>query len=100
MSKIIVLSEIWISEAEKSFFQIPGYSLFINSNERFRAGGVAVYCHSSIEEVVPTVINCESADFLEIRFKELGYDFILLAVYRLYQFPISLFLLIFIKFTC
>lgn len=92
LPEIIILTEIWISENEKQFYEIPNYISYIKSNEEYRAGGVIVYVKSYIK-----VINCkpvifQSADVLELNFNFNSSSFLLLAVYRLQSFSKHLFL--------
>lgn len=42
LPEIIILTGIWISSCESSLYEHPNYTLFINSSEESRAGGVSV----------------------------------------------------------
>lgn len=90
--QIIVLTEIWIDSNETDLYNIINYNSFFNTNNKYRAGGVAIYIQSNCNEIKISNIKFNSSDIIELSFKMLGYDFILLAVYRLQQQPIELFL--------
>jgi hypothetical protein len=89
---IIILSEIWINNDEAGFYSIAGFDLFLNANDSYRAGGVAVFVKKGyvtiIEEEKPLI---QSADMLRIKFIFNGEIFNLLAIYRLHNYSINLF---------
>lgn len=91
--EIIVLSEIWISQQETNFYEIPNYVSFLKANEYCKAGGIKIYVKSTIE-----VINCcplvfQSADVLKIEFKVNTQIFTLIAIYRLHSVNKNVFLI-------
>lgn len=90
---IIVLSEIWINSNESNLFNIPDYKLFLKCNDRYRAGGVAVFIKntSSLVNVSHINLNFQTADVLLISFKYLGHQFRLLSIYRLQMYTEKLF---------
>lgn len=91
--QIIVLTEIWVDSNETYLYNIPNYNSFFNCNDSYRAGGVVVYFHSNFNVVnMSNNVKFVSADTIELSFKFLGYDFLLLAVYRLQQQSAQLFL--------
>ncbi|KAG8296261.1 hypothetical protein J6590_060257 [Homalodisca vitripennis] len=62
------MSEIWITEAEVKFYQIPGFSCFACCNETYRAGGSLVYVNTNIIPAARVVCRLETADCTVIEF--------------------------------
>lgn len=47
--EIIALSEIWIKNNVKQFYEIPIYVSFLNTNAELRAGGVILCLESNLK---------------------------------------------------
>lgn len=62
LPEIIILTGIWISSCESSLYEHPNYTLFINSSEESRAGGVAVYISSCVSVRDFVNVNITSAN--------------------------------------
>lgn len=93
LPKIIILSEIWISDSELDFYQIPNYKNYSKTNEEYRAGGVTVYIHMSLSEsVVLLTANFVTADALLLNFIYNNRVIHLLALYRLQKYTVETFL--------
>lgn len=84
----IILTEIWIMSHEESLYKIEGYNMFLNCNEYYRAGGVAVYVRDPYHcSDVDRCSGVRSADCLRLTCHTDNVDFVLLAVYRLHGTP-------------
>lgn len=84
---IIIVSEIWIFEAEVGFFNIENYDSEFNCNESYRAGGVAVFYKKGLR-ARKCYVSFNTADVLKIII-EGDVKISLLAVYRLHDFTIE-----------
>jgi len=92
LPKILILSEIWINNNESQFYQIENYNLKLKCNEEYRAGGVAVYIHTSLEIIDSNIITMTSADVLKIKIK-LNNEFLnIFAIYRTHRFNREMFI--------
>lgn len=80
----IVLSEIWIGSDEINLYNIPGYTLFANCNNNYRAGGVLCYVDSSVN-AQQLHIEMNTADVLLINVQLNKLYFKLFCLYRLQQ---------------
>lgn len=90
LPEIIILTEIWISNNESSFYQISNYDLIVHSNENYRSGGVAIYFKNNVfHSLQYTKIQFETADILKTQFKIYGSEFVLYVIYRLHEYCIS-----------
>lgn len=65
---IILLSEVWITENESHIYEIPGYEMFIKTNENYRAGGIVAYTKNI--ECVSEDLQIVGADSLKLSFRE------------------------------
>lgn len=79
---LIVLTEIWISESEIKLYQIDGYSVHGNYNNKYRAGGTLIYVNDKANFHAKD-IDFISADCVAISCSYNDFKFQLLAVYRL-----------------
>jgi len=61
---VVVLVETWLYSYEESMYPLQGYVGFYQSNDDYRAGGVAVYVrenlYSSLIEVNRSFVNCDA----------------------------------------
>lgn len=90
--KVIVLSEIWISESEKPLYSIPNYNLYLQTNENYKSGGIAVYIANSVIDAVEIPVKFHSADVIDLSFNENGTAFNVIAIYRLHNHTPVLFI--------
>jgi exonuclease III len=90
---VIVLSEIWIKESEKQLYVIENYTLYVKTNELFRAGGIAIYVHNRVV-VIQSILweSIISADILQINFRLKQIEFVIIAMYRHHKQPKECFL--------
>jgi hypothetical protein len=92
LPKVIVFSEIWIKESERELYKIDNYSLYLKTNELYRAGGVAIFVHDSVNVLQTKVLDIRSADVLQIYFKLHQLNIAIVAVYRNHKQPKESFL--------
>lgn len=90
--KILILSEIWIKESEVNLYQIPDYILHIKTNENYKAGGIAIFIHSTVDHSQFSFANFVSADVIEVTFTASDSEFLLIAIYKLHNFSSILFM--------
>uniref|UniRef100_A0A1B6IHJ5 Endonuclease/exonuclease/phosphatase domain-containing protein n=1 Tax=Homalodisca liturata TaxID=320908 RepID=A0A1B6IHJ5_9HEMI len=89
---IIVLTEIWISDSEVVQYNLPTFLLHVQCNNKYRAGGVALFVFDQLNCVRQVKTTMATADVVHLHFKlERGIAVDLLAVYRLQAFSINMF---------
>lgn len=77
---IVVITETWLDENNEMFFNLKNYNSFHN-NRRKHAGGVAIFCHSSIiSEVVLSETFLDNSHCLII--KLVHYNIHVATIYR------------------
>lgn len=91
LPQIIILTEIWISSYESKLYELPNYTLFINSSEETRAGGVAVYISSCLSVRDCVSVKFTSADVILVTCNLLKSIIHFLAIYRFHAYSIEYF---------
>lgn len=81
--KIIVLSEIWIYEHEKSLYNINGYNSFYSCNNNYRSGGVVAFVDNNITVNNVNIFDMTNADNIYLELSLSNIDFSILGIYRL-----------------
>lgn len=89
---IIILSEVWIKSDEVGYYDLDGYKLHCKCNDNYAAGGIMVYVCNNIH-VICTSTTMLSADLVVLELKlQCGVKFTLIALYRLQEFSVKMFL--------
>lgn len=81
----IIISEIWINEDELNLYKLPGYNVFANCNNTYRAGGVLCFVSENIN-VSHVGLDMETADSLLLNVCLENSFFNLLCLYRLQSY--------------
>lgn len=82
---LIILSETWIFDDEVGQFKIPGFNMFFNCNQSYRAGGIIAYVKDHIR-AHDRVVRMETADILILEINYCNILFNLIGAYRLQSF--------------
>ena len=88
---IIFLTETWISSAEVGEYKLDDYTFFANCNDRYRAGGVALFIKSSLNFEVSSV-KFSSADIIKLTIQLGSKKFTFILIYRLQFYSVDVFL--------
>lgn len=89
--EVIILSEIWVKNIELQLYSLPNYKLFANTNEGYRAGGIAVYIANEINNFECENLSFRTADCLKIKLNIFDSVFYIVAIYRLQDYSINMF---------
>jgi hypothetical protein len=89
---VIILSEVWISQSEVGYYNLPNYHCYANCNETYRAGGVVCYVNNALHHSGQTVV-AETADLVQVTVNlGTGRALSILGIYRLHAHSITSFL--------
>lgn len=82
LPSLIFISEIWIYDYEADNYNMKNYTFHTKCNNNYRAGGVGVYVHDSIEQFSILTHCFDSADCLQIDATFSGEPFSFICFYR------------------